>query len=141
MARGDEAVEELIRSITEAAESSDDPAEYRLRFLRSFGFPAEPTPLEGRALEAARASMTERQPWEAVIPLDELVALPVLLVQGDWCPAPLSARARAGAAFRAVCDVLHDRLDARRAVFPATHNAQRLGRVFNEQLRAFWEAV
>lgn len=141
VARGDEAVEELIRSITEAATSSDDPAEYRFKFLRGFGFPAEPTPLEGAALEAARASMGERQPWEAVIPLDKLTGLPVLLVQGDWCPAPLSARARAGAAFRAVCDVLYDRLDARRAVFPASHNAQRLGRVFNDQLRAFWEAV
>lgn len=141
VARGDEAVEELIRSITEAAESSDDPAEYRLEFLRGFGFPAKPTPLEGLALEAARASMGERQPWEAVIPLDELAGVPVLLVQGDWCPAPLSARARAGAAFRAVCDVLHDRLDARRAVFPASHNAQRLGKVFNNQLQAFWEAV
>ena len=141
VARGDEAVEELIRSITEAAESSDDPAEYRLKFLRGFGFSANPTPLEGAALEAARASMGERPPWEAVIPLDELAAVPVLLVQGDWCPAPLSARARAGAAFRAVCDVLYDRLDARRAVFPASHNAQRLGNVFNNQLQAFWEAV
>ena len=94
-----------------------------------------------RAKEAARASMGVRQPWEAVIPLDELAGVPVLLVQGDWCPAPLSARARAGAAFRAVCDVLHDRLDARRAVFPASHNAQRLGKVFNNQLQAFWEAV
>jgi pimeloyl-ACP methyl ester carboxylesterase len=141
VARGDEAVEELIRSITEAATSSDDPAEYRFKFLRGFGFPAEPTPIEGAALEAARASMGERQPWEAVIPLDKLTGLPVLLVQGDWCPAPLSARARAGAAFRAVCDVLYDRLDARRAVFPASHNAQRLGRVFNDQLREFWEAV
>ncbi len=141
VARGDEAVEELIRSITEAAESSDDPAEYRLKFLRGFGFSANPTPLEGAALEAARASMGERPPWEAVIPLDELADVPVLLVQGDWCPAPLSARARAGAAFRAVCDVLYDRLDARRAVFPASHNAQRLGNVFNNQLQAFWEAV
>jgi pimeloyl-ACP methyl ester carboxylesterase len=141
LARGVEAVEELIRSITEAAESSGDPAEYRLKFLRGFGFPAEPTPLEGRALEAARASMTERQPWEAVIPLDDLAGMPTLLVQGDWCPAPLSARAHAGAAFRAVCDVLYDRLDAKRAVFPASHNPQRLGRVFNDRLRAFWEAV
>lgn len=141
VARGDKAVEELIRHIAEAADSTDDPAEYRFKFLRSFGFPAEPTALEGAALEAARASLGERQPWEAEIPLDELAGIRVLLVQGDWCPAPLSARARAGAAFRAVCDVLYERLDARRAVFPASHNAQRLGKLFNDQLRAFWEAA
>jgi pimeloyl-ACP methyl ester carboxylesterase len=141
VARGDEAVEELIRNIAEAADSTDDPAEYRFRFLRSFGFPAKPTALEGAALEAARASLGERQPWEAEIPLDELAGIRVLLAQGDWCPAPLSARARAGAAFRAVCDVLYERLDARRAVFPASHNAQRLGKLFNDELRAFWEAA
>jgi pimeloyl-ACP methyl ester carboxylesterase len=140
VARGDEAVEELIRNIAEAAESTDDPAEYRFKFLCSFGFPAKPTALEGAALEAARASLGERQPWEAKIPFDKLAGIRVLLVQGDWCPAPLSARARAGAAFRAVCDVLYERLDARRAVFPASHNAQRLGRLFNDQLRTFWEA-
>jgi pimeloyl-ACP methyl ester carboxylesterase len=143
VARGDEAVEELIRNIDEATVSTDDPAEYRVRFLRGFGFPGEFVPLEGAQLEAARASMGERPPWEAEIPLGELAeaALPVLLVQGDWCPAPLSARARAGAAFRAVCNVLHERLDAQRAVFPAAHNPQRLGKLFNDRLREFWEAA
>jgi hypothetical protein len=87
--------------------------------------------------------MTERPQWEAEIPLDRLAdaGLRVLLVQGDWSPAPNSARALAGAAFRAVCDVLNDPLRAERAVFPAAHNAQRLGRIFNDRLRAFWEAA
>jgi pimeloyl-ACP methyl ester carboxylesterase len=143
LARGDEAVEQLIRNISAAASTLEDPSEYRAAFLRGFGFPGEPVTLEGEALAAARASMTERPPWEAQIPLDELerVGLRVLLVQGDWCPAPDSARALAGAAFRAVCDELDERLDAERAVFPAAHNPQKLGQVFNDRVRAFWEAA
>jgi pimeloyl-ACP methyl ester carboxylesterase len=143
VARGDAAVEELIRNIGAAAAATQDPSEYRAAFLRGFGFPAQANPLEGETLDAARASMTERPPWEAQIPLDDLAAagFRVLLVQGDWCPAPDSARARAGAAFRAVCDVLDERLQPERAVFPAAHNPQKLGTIFNDRLRAFWEAA
>lgn len=140
LARGDAAVEELIRNIGAAAAATQDPSEYRAAFLRGFGFPAQANPLEGQTLDAARASMTERPPWEAEIPFDDLAGLRVLLVQGDWCPAPDSARARAGAAFRAVCDVLDERLQPERAVFPAAHNPQKLGTIFNDRLRAFWEA-
>lgn len=143
VARGEPAVEELIRNVDVAARTATDPSEYRAAFLRSFGFPAKPAPLEGDALVAARASMTERPPGDADIPLDELerAGLRVLLVQGDWCPAPDTARALAGAAFRAVCDVLAERLNAERAVFPAAHNPQKLGATFNHRLRAFWEAA
>jgi pimeloyl-ACP methyl ester carboxylesterase len=143
LARGDDAVEELIRNSPATAGILEDPSEYRAAFLRGFGFPGEPVTLEGKALAAARASMTERPPWEAQIPLDELerAGLRVLLVQGDWCPAPASARALAGAAFRAVCDVLDERLHAQRAVFPAAHSPQKLGGVFNDRVRAFWEAT
>ena len=143
VARGDPAVEALIRNIEAAGGTTESPSEYRARFLRGFGFPAQATPLEGRVLEAARASMTERPPWEAEIPLDDLAAarLRVLLVQGDWCPAPDSARGLAGAAFRAVCDVLDARLDSERAILPASHNPQKLGSVFNARLRKFWESA
>ena len=143
VARGDPAVEALIGNIEAAGCTTESPSEYRARFLRGFGFPAQATPLEGRVLEAARASMTERPPWEAEIPLDELAAarLRVLLVQGDWCPAPDSARGLAGAAFRAVCDVLDARLDSERAILPASHNPQKLGSVFNARLRTFWESA
>jgi pimeloyl-ACP methyl ester carboxylesterase len=141
VARGDPAVEELIHNVRSAASETADPAEYRARFLNGFGFPAQPVELEGIHLEAARSSMTERPPWEAEIPLDRLAdaGLRVLLVQGDWCPAPNSARALAGAAFRAVCDVLDERLRAERAIFPSAHNPQRLGAPFNKRLLAFWE--
>lgn len=143
VARGDEAVEALIVNVNAAAKATQDPSEYRAGFLRGFGFPAQPTPLHGESLAAARASMTERPPWEADIPLDDLerAGLRVLLVQGDWCPAPDSARALAGEAFRAVCDVLHTRLRAERALFPAAHNPQKLGAVFNDRVRSFWEAA
>jgi pimeloyl-ACP methyl ester carboxylesterase len=143
LARGDPTVERLIRDISAAAEESNDPSEYRARFLRAFGFPAEPVPLEGTELRAAQSSLTERPPWEAEIPLDVLAdaGLRVLVVRGDWCPAPDSARKRAGAAFHVVCDALEDRLGAERAVFPAAHGPQRLGALFNERLRAFWEGA
>jgi pimeloyl-ACP methyl ester carboxylesterase len=143
LARGDDAVEALIANIEAAAAATQDPSEYRAAFLRGFGFPANATPLAGESLAAARASMTERPPWEADIPLDELAGagLRVLLVQGDWCPAPTSARALAGEAFRAVCDVLYDCLEPERALFPAAHNPQKLGDVFNDRVRAFWEAA
>lgn len=142
LARGDPAVEELIRNIDGAGRATQDPSEYRAAFLRGFGFPAQPTPLSGRPLEAARASMTERPPWEAEIPLDELARarLPVLLVQGDWCPAPDSARALAGAAFRAVCERLDRQLEPERAILPAAHAPQKLGSIFNDRIREFWES-
>jgi pimeloyl-ACP methyl ester carboxylesterase len=142
IARGDDTVEELIRNISSAGSTIRDPSDYRAAFLRGFGFPGESIALRGDALAAARASMTERPPWEAEIPLGELerAGLRVLLVQGDWCPAPDSARGLAGAAFRAVCDVLDERLHAERAVFPAAHNPQKLGRIFNDRVRAFWQA-
>jgi pimeloyl-ACP methyl ester carboxylesterase len=143
LARGNDAVEELIRNVRAAAAATQDPSEYRAAFLRGFGFPAQPTTLDGEQLAAARASMTERPPWEAQIPLDDLARarLRMLLVQGDWCPAPDTARALAGEAFRAVCEVLHDTLHAQRALFPASHNPQKLGDVFNDRVRAFWEAA
>jgi pimeloyl-ACP methyl ester carboxylesterase len=142
VARGDSAVEKMIHNIESAAHATRDPSEYRAAFLRGFGFPAQATPLSGRTLEAARASMTERPPWEAEIPLDDLAQarLRVLLVQGDWCPAPDSARALAGAAFRAVCELLDRRLEPERAILPAAHAPQKLGSIFNDRIREFWES-
>ena len=141
VARGDEAVERLIDNI-QAAAVVDDPVEYRAAFLRGFGFPSGRAELNDDARVAASASMRERPPWEAEIPLEELArhGLRVLLVQGDWCPAPATARALAGAAFRAVCNALDEGLDAQRATLPAAHNPQKLGRPFNDRVRAFWEA-
>ena len=142
--RGQSAAEELIREIREAAERAQDPADYRMRFLRSFGIPAERQELEGSALEAARSSWRERHPYEADIPLEELArtSFPKLVVRGAWDVAPQSARERAGAVFASICDVLEERLQAESARFAgAAHNPQSLGQPFNSRLRAFWEAA
>jgi hypothetical protein len=73
--------------------------------------------------------MVERNPAEAVIPLDELARAPFpkLVVSGGHSPA-----------FEAVCDVLEERLRAERAVLPGIgHSVQRLGKPFNELLTGF----
>jgi pimeloyl-ACP methyl ester carboxylesterase len=131
---------EFTTELAELARTTHDPSAYRAGFLRAFGFSARNKALEGPALDAARASMTERPPSEAEIPLDLLARQPFrkLVVRGDWEDAPRSAQRRAGAIFHAICDVLEQRLHAERAVFPAAHNPQLLGGPFNERLRAFW---
>ena len=141
LARGHPAVEQLVAGIDDAARAATDPADYRARFLRGFGFPAERQELRGADFQAARASMDERPPWEADIPLDDLRGLRTLVVRGDWSTAAPEAREIAGAGFRAVCDVLEENLGADVAVFPAAHNAQRLGAPFNDRLRRFWESA
>ena len=81
--------------------------------------------------QGARLLRTERGPWEAEIPLDELAAasFPKLVVSGAHDPA-----------FDAVCDVLERRLGAERAVIPgADHSVQRTEAPFNERLEAFLE--
>jgi pimeloyl-ACP methyl ester carboxylesterase len=144
LVRGEPTAEELIREISRGAEQAQDPADYRMRFLRSFGFPADRQELEGPALTAARASWRERHPYEADIPLDELAraSYPKLVVRGAWDVAPPTARERAGAVFGSICDVLEERLHAESARFDgAAHNPQLLGEPFNARLRAFWESA
>jgi pimeloyl-ACP methyl ester carboxylesterase len=88
-----------------------------------------PDPLPPALEQGARVLMSERGPWEAAPPLDELAAAPFpkLVVSGGW-----------SAAFDDVCDVLVERLRAERAVLPGLgHNPQLLGEPFNEVLRAF----
>jgi pimeloyl-ACP methyl ester carboxylesterase len=140
LVRGDSAVEEFIAELAELARTTDDPSAYRTGFLHAFGFRPNHTELEGAALDAARASMAERSPAEAEIPLDFLARqpFPKLVVRGDWRDARPTAQRRAGAIFHAICEVLEERLGAESAEFRAAHNPQLLGRPFNERLRAFW---
>jgi pimeloyl-ACP methyl ester carboxylesterase len=140
LVRGDATVEAFITELTQLAATTTDAVRYRTGFLRAFGFPAKHVPLHGMALTAARASMTERGPWEAQIPLEALAGapFPTLVVRGDWRDAPRRARERAGAVFHAVCDVLEAQLDAESVVLPAAHSPQLLGAPFNDRLRAFW---
>jgi hypothetical protein len=85
-------------------------------------------------LEASsRATVAERWPNEAVIPLDELAVttFPKLVVSGAH-----------SAAFDAVADVLERRLGAMRAVLPgAGHSVPRLGEPVNVLIEEFVRAA
>ena len=140
LVRDDPVVEEFIARAKTATTEAEDPSDYRVRFLRAFGFPARHAELQGLELEAARSSWRERPPWEAEIPLDDLRGLRTLVVRGDWQETAPTARELGGAALHKVCDVLEARLGASSAVFPAAHRPQLLGEPFNARLRAFWEA-
>jgi hypothetical protein len=95
-----------------------EPREFAAGFLELVGSNAElPDPLPPDAEQSIRATIAERSPLEAVIPLDELAATPFpkLVVSGAHHPA-----------FDAVCDVLEQRLGAERAVLPgAGHSIPR----------------
>jgi len=145
VARGDPVVEASVERVRAVyAEPGEDPSAFRQRFLEAFGFSPKPLQLAGKELEAARASMTERIPFEARIPLDELAAapFPTLVVRGSWEIAPRIAREVTAPAFHAVCDVLVQRLGAESETFDGTaHNPQQLGAPFNERVEAFWRAA
>ena len=87
-------------------------------FLRRIGSATKlPERLPPELEQGVRATMVERSPSEAQIPLDRLAAadFPKLVVSGGH-----------SAAFEAVCDVLGERLPARREVLPgAGHSIQR----------------
>ena len=143
LVRGDPIAEEFIAELDRLSGATRDPSAYRTGFVRAFGFSADHVDLRGTALDAARASMTERPPWEAEIPLDALgeAAFPKLVVRGDWSDAPATAQRRARTIFHAICDVLEEQLDAESAEFPAAHNPQLLGAPFNDRLRALWTSI
>ncbi len=106
-----------------------DPEAFLRAFLAWVGSPLPPGRLTPALLQGARLLQRERLPWDADPPLERLAGLPVLAVSGAHEPA-----------FDAVCDVLAERLGARRAVLPgAGHSVQRLGAPFNELLAAFVE--
>jgi pimeloyl-ACP methyl ester carboxylesterase len=130
VARGVPAVDELVARIAEHWTSGpSEPAEFLRGFLRLVGSSVPPGNFTPELLQGARTLMVERNPAEAVIPLDELAAAPFpkLVVSGSH-----------SAAFEAVCDALEERLGAERAILPgAGHSVQRSGEPFNELLAAF----
>jgi pimeloyl-ACP methyl ester carboxylesterase len=116
------------------ADPNQTPREFVERFAPVAGAtPVLPDPLPP-ALEASiRATMRERPPWEAVIPLDVLATtrFPKLVFSGDH-----------SAAFDAVCDMIGTRLAAERVVILGRkHSVQRTGEPFNRRLRAFIDAA
>jgi pimeloyl-ACP methyl ester carboxylesterase len=129
VAVGDLAADEFIRRGKELwAEGPDDPEAFLRLFLDLVGAP-QPARLSPELEQGARLLRTERGPWEAEIPLDDVAAAPFpkLVVSGAHDPA-----------FDAVCDVLERRLGAERTVIPgAGHSVQRLGARCNERLEEF----
>jgi len=140
LVRGNPNVEKFIAAVQAAREEAMDPSDYRVRFLRAFGFPAAREKLTGADLDGARSSWHERPPWEAEILFEKLRGLRVLVVQGDWKDAPPQAQDRGRAALHAVCDVLERELEASAATLPGSHNPQLFGAPFNHRLREFWES-
>ncbi len=150
IARGDAAVEELIEALTKVnvAAASLTPAEFGLRFLEALGYrrgldmPASPrlTPASSRA---AKATMTERPPWHAEIPLEALASAgcPMLVVLGRWDNLAAGERAVGRRAFGAVYDALTQSLAVRRVIIDGwAHGCQYSGTPFNDALRWFWDA-
>ena len=128
VARGHPAVEELLAHFD--GDVPNEPHGYLEFFLPLVGSDlrlSDPLPTW---LEAGgRAAIAERTPDQAVVPFDELAAagFPKLVVSGGH-----------SAAFDAVCDVLEERLGARREVLPgAGHSIPRLGEPLNALLGAF----
>ena len=111
-----------------------DPEAFLSGFLKLAGSTAPlPTPLPPPLLQNAKLLMAERDPGEAVIPLDELrrAPFPKLVVSGAH-----------SLFFDKICDALEKNLDAERAVIPgAGHSVQRTGAPFNERFEAFLRAA
>ena len=132
IAAGDPVVDEYVAMSERVwTERSDDASEFLRRFLQCVGSSVPPGEFSPALLQGARTLAVERYPWAAEPPLDELAATPFpkLVISGAH-----------NAAFDAVCDVLEQRLGARRAVLPgAGHSVPRLGEPFNELLAAFIE--
>jgi pimeloyl-ACP methyl ester carboxylesterase len=147
LARGRPEVDEMVERIGRHFDSGQALSEedFLDGFLRAWGFERPPPrTLAARARRGVRASMTERPPWEAEVPLDRLSAagIPALVLRGAWDEVEPSARDLAGAAFAAVCEVLVDRLDAQEEVFAgAAHQPQLLGEPFNQRIEAFWRSA
>lgn len=139
------AAQELRARLEPVFAQATDPATLFADFLEAWGLKRPSAKrLERQDPRALASSATERPPWEARIPLDELAEAPFpkLVVSGDWDEARPEARELAGRAFAAVCDVLEGRLGAERLRIPgATHAAQLEGEAFNEPLRRFLRAA
>ena len=130
VARGRPEVEQLVAGLDAFFQAGPhEPGAFLRGFLAVVGSDTKlPDPLPPDLEQGARASMAERPPWEAEIPLDELAAAPFpkLVVSGAH-----------HAAFDAVCDVLEERLGAERAVLPGAGHSLPRAPGYPERLKAF----
>ncbi len=94
---------------------------------------------------AAEATRRDRWPGDAPVAFDVLAAAPFpkILVAGGWSPDAAPGRQPTGKAFRAVCQVVAERIRARVVVFEGSaHNPQlQEPERFNELLRDVWGAA
>jgi pimeloyl-ACP methyl ester carboxylesterase len=102
-----------------------------VRLFRSGLHSAHETPeaLPDWLERGARHAMAERPPWEADLPLDRLAAtsFPKLVISANHSPA-----------FERMCDVLAERLGARREVIEGRgHTIPSTGATYNECLHDF----
>jgi pimeloyl-ACP methyl ester carboxylesterase len=111
LARGNPTVDAVVEGLDEHfTRGPREPRAFLEAFLALVGSKAQlPDPLPPAVEQNTRATMAERPPWEAEIPLDALAAtdFPKLVISGAHHPA-----------FDAICDVLEERLPARREVLP-----------------------
>ena len=131
VARGNPAVEELL-ALFQAFEA-EGPREYLEFFLPLVGSEIRlPDSLPPALEQGARAAMAERPPDQAVIPFEELAAAPFpkLVISGAH-----------SAAFDAVCDVLEERLPAKRAVAPGAGHSLPRAPGYNDALVSFVEGA
>ena len=130
VARGSPVVDELVERLADHFEHGPrEPRAFAEGFLALVGSGLRlPDPLPPGLEQGIRATMAERGPWEAAIPLGELAAAPFpkLVVSGAHDPA-----------FDAVCDVLEQRLGAERAVLPGADHSLMRAPGFPERLAAF----
>lgn len=132
VARGDPAVEELVRlSAQHWREGPREPGAFLRGFLRTVGSTfVPPVPLPPELAQGARTLLVERAPWEAVVPLATLRGLqfPKLVVSGGH-----------SAAFDRVCEVLARELDAEREDCPGAGHTAQAATGFNDVLARFVE--
>jgi pimeloyl-ACP methyl ester carboxylesterase len=130
VARGNPVVDDLVARLADHFDHGPrDPRAFAEGFLALVGSELRlPDPLPPGLEQGIRATMAERPPWEAVIPLDELAAAPFrkLVVSGAH-----------EAAFDAVCDVLEQRLAAERAVLPGAEHSLMRAPGYPQRLAAF----
>jgi pimeloyl-ACP methyl ester carboxylesterase len=129
VAAGDPAVRELGRRLEAVFErDGQTPEEFGVAFAEAMGF--EPRPPSPEMRSVLESFMRERSPAEAVIPYDQLVGVPVLIVSGGWHPA-----------FDAVCREIAGRLGAELVTFPGSGHGAQHAPGFNERLLSFWETA
>jgi len=130
LARGNPVVDDLVEPLAYHFEHGPrEPRAFAEGFLALVGSETRlPERLPPQLEQGIRATMAERMPWEAEIPLDELAAAPFpkLVLSGAHNPA-----------FDAVCDVLETSLGAERAVLPGAGHSLSRAPGYAERLMAF----